>query len=120
MHAARPQPRLPPQGHPPLPACRPACRPASLPDLPAPCCPPPLRCRRQAGLLLLVHGEVTDPEVDFFDREKVFIETKLKPLLDEVRSARCGVCVLCGLGCISCRVCVVWGVCGGVGGVGDV
>ena len=41
----------------------------------------------QAGLLLLVHGEVTDPEVDFFDREKVFIETKLKPLLDQVRSA---------------------------------
>lgn len=39
----------------------------------------------QAGLLLLVHGEVTDPEVDFFDREKVFIETKLKPLLDKVR-----------------------------------
>ena len=25
----------------------------------------------QAGLLLLVHGEVTDPSVDFFDREKV-------------------------------------------------
>lgn len=38
----------------------------------------------QAGLLLLVHGEVTDPDVDFFDREKVFIETKLKPLLDTV------------------------------------
>ncbi len=36
-------------------------------------------------MLLLVHGEVTDPEVDFFDREKVFIQTKLKPLLDEVR-----------------------------------
>lgn len=36
-------------------------------------------------MLLLVHGEVTDADVDFFDREKVFIETKLKPLLDEVR-----------------------------------
>lgn len=39
----------------------------------------------QAGVLLLVHGEVTDPDVDFFDREKVFIESKLRPLLDEVR-----------------------------------
>lgn len=38
----------------------------------------------QAGVLLLVHGEVTDPAVDFFDREKVFIETKLKPLLEKV------------------------------------
>jgi dihydroorotase len=36
----------------------------------------------QEGMLLLVHGEVTDPSIDFFDREKVFIETKLKPLLD--------------------------------------
>lgn len=39
-------------------------------------------------MLLLVHGEVTDPEVDFFDREKVFIQTKLKPLLDEVGAPR--------------------------------
>ena len=38
----------------------------------------------QAGLLLLVHGEVTDPDVDFFDREKVFIEQKLKPIMDKV------------------------------------
>ena len=38
----------------------------------------------QAGLLLLVHGEVTDPSVDFFDREKVFIEQKLKPMLEKV------------------------------------
>ncbi len=35
----------------------------------------------QAGILLLVHGEVTDPEVDIFDREKVFIERVLQPLL---------------------------------------
>ena len=46
----------------------------------------PVLCCFQAGLLLLVHGEVTDPDVDFFDREKVFIETKLKPLLDKVGS----------------------------------
>lgn len=30
-----------------------------------------------AGVLLLVHGEVTDPEVDMFDREAVFIREKL-------------------------------------------
>lgn len=33
---------------------------------------------------LLVHGEVTDADVDFFDREAVFIETRLKPLLEKV------------------------------------
>ena len=34
------------------------------------------------GLPLLVHGEVTDPEVDVFDREAVFIEEVLGPLLE--------------------------------------
>lgn len=33
------------------------------------------------GLPLLVHGEVTDPAIDIFDRENVFIETVLQPLL---------------------------------------
>jgi dihydroorotase len=33
------------------------------------------------GLPLLVHGEVTDPDVDVFDREKVFLERVLAPLL---------------------------------------
>lgn len=32
------------------------------------------------GMPLLVHGEVTDPEVDVFDREAVFIERILAPL----------------------------------------
>ncbi|MDR2839084.1 MAG: dihydroorotase [Azonexus sp.] len=32
------------------------------------------------GLPLLVHGEVTDPAVDLFDREKAFIDTVLLPL----------------------------------------
>ncbi|PKO88721.1 MAG: dihydroorotase [Betaproteobacteria bacterium HGW-Betaproteobacteria-10] len=32
------------------------------------------------GLPLLVHGEATDPEIDLFDREKVFIDTILLPL----------------------------------------
>jgi len=34
-----------------------------------------------AGMPLLVHGEVTDPGVDVFDRERVFIETVLAPLV---------------------------------------
>lgn len=35
----------------------------------------------EVGMLLLVHGEVTDASVDLFDREKVFIETVLKPVI---------------------------------------
>ncbi len=33
------------------------------------------------GMPLLIHGEVTDPEVDIFDRETVFIERVLAPLM---------------------------------------
>jgi dihydroorotase len=33
------------------------------------------------GMPLLLHGEVTDPSVDVFDRERVFIETILAPLV---------------------------------------
>src|SRR3954463_617629 len=39
-----------------------------------------LEAMQRAGLLLLVHGEVTDPAIDIFDREAVFLETQLKPL----------------------------------------
>src|SRR4051812_17407706 len=35
---------------------------------------PALEAMQRAGMLLLIHGEVTDPEVDIFDREKIFIE----------------------------------------------
>jgi dihydroorotase len=35
------------------------------------------------GMPLLIHGEEVDPEVDVFDREAVFIERRLAPLLDE-------------------------------------
>ncbi len=35
------------------------------------------------GMPLLVHGEVTDVEIDVFDREKVFIERHLQPLLKD-------------------------------------
>ena len=41
---------------------------------------PTLEAMQRAGLLLLVHGEVTDPEVDIFDREAVFIERVMGPL----------------------------------------
>jgi len=34
------------------------------------------------GMPLLVHGEVTDPQVDVFDRERVFLERVLAPLLE--------------------------------------
>lgn len=33
------------------------------------------------GMPLLIHGEVTDAEIDIFDRERVFIERHLEPLL---------------------------------------
>lgn len=39
-----------------------------------------LEAMQREGVLLLVHGEVTDPSVDIFDREAVFLETQLKPL----------------------------------------
>jgi dihydroorotase len=39
-----------------------------------------LEAMQRAGLLLLVHGEVTSPEIDLFDREAVFIDTQLIPL----------------------------------------
>ncbi len=41
---------------------------------------PTLEAMQRAGLLLLVHGEVTAPEIDLFDREAVFIERELIPL----------------------------------------
>jgi dihydroorotase len=36
------------------------------------------------GMPLLVHGEVTDPEVDIFDRERVFLERVLTPLVERL------------------------------------
>lgn len=36
----------------------------------------------KAGMPLLVHGEVTDPDVDIFDREAVFLDKVLEPLLE--------------------------------------
>ncbi len=42
-----------------------------------------LEAMQREGLLLLVHGEVTDPEIDLFDREKAFIDQKLIPLRED-------------------------------------
>ena len=42
---------------------------------------PVLQCMERIGMPLLIHGEVTDPAVDLFDREAVFIEQQLQPLL---------------------------------------
>ena len=39
-----------------------------------------LEAMQREGLLLLVHGEVTDPAVDVFDREAVFIDRVMQPL----------------------------------------
>ena len=40
-----------------------------------------LEAMQDVGLPLLVHAEVTDADVDVFDRESVFIERHMKPLL---------------------------------------
>lgn len=39
-----------------------------------------LEAMQREGLVFCVHGEVTDSEVDMFDREKAFIDTQLTPL----------------------------------------
>ncbi len=41
---------------------------------------PVLEAMQEHDLPLLLHGEVTDPDVDIFDRERVFIERHLMPL----------------------------------------
>jgi dihydroorotase len=47
-----------------------------------------LACMERIGMPLLVHGEVTDPAVDIFDREKVFIDRVLKPTLADFPGLR--------------------------------
>jgi dihydroorotase len=49
---------------------------------------PALEEMQRCGMPLLVHGEVTDPAVDIFDREAVFIERVLQPLLRDLPSLR--------------------------------
>ncbi len=49
---------------------------------------PTLEAMQSHDLPLLIHGEVTDPDVDIFDREAKFIERTLAPLIDEFPKLR--------------------------------
>ena len=51
-------------------------------------CAATLQAMQDHDLPLLVHGEVTGADVDVFDREAVFIETLLKPLLQRFPKLR--------------------------------
>lgn len=44
---------------------------------------PVLKRMQELGMVLCVHGEVTDPDVDIFDREAVFIDNVLRPLRED-------------------------------------
>lgn len=43
---------------------------------------------QRCGMPLLVHGEVTSPDIDIFDREAVFIERVMQPLLKDLPGLR--------------------------------
>ena len=45
---------------------------------------PVLETMAQIGMPLLIHGEVTDPSIDIFDREKIFIDQKLDFICREI------------------------------------
>ncbi|MFC3626580.1 dihydroorotase [Vogesella amnigena] len=47
-----------------------------------------LEAMAEVGMPLLVHGEVTDPAVDVFDREAVFIDTVFEPLMQRLPQLR--------------------------------
>lgn len=49
---------------------------------------PVFRVMEQTRMPLLIHGEVNDPEVDVFDRERVFIQRVLAPLLHQFPDLR--------------------------------
>ena len=51
-------------------------------------CYPTLERMQAARLPLLVHGEVTDADVDVFDRERVFIDRVLAPLIERFPALR--------------------------------
>ncbi len=44
---------------------------------------PVFETMQEQGMLLLVHGEVTDSHIDIFDREKVFIDQKLTHIVKQ-------------------------------------
>lgn len=47
-----------------------------------------LKVMAELDMPLLIHGEVTQADIDVFDRESVFIEQQLKPLLDHIPNLR--------------------------------
>src|SRR5690606_11671670 len=49
---------------------------------------PVLEAMAELGMPLLIHGEVTNPEIDIFDREQVFIDTVLQPLVNRYPTLR--------------------------------
>ncbi len=51
-------------------------------------CVQALEAMEKCGMPLLVHAEVTDADVDVFDREKVFIERNMIPLLQRFPGLR--------------------------------
>lgn len=51
-------------------------------------CAGALAAMEREGLPLLVHGETTDPAVDVFDREKIFLERVLAPLVERYPGLR--------------------------------
>ena len=49
---------------------------------------PAIEAMERAGMVLAVHGEVTDPDVDMFDRERVFIDRHLGRLVRDFPALR--------------------------------
>jgi dihydroorotase len=49
---------------------------------------PALERMQATGMVFCIHGEVTDPKVDVFDREAVFIERTLAPLVRDFPALR--------------------------------
>ncbi|WP_035384239.1 dihydroorotase [Ferriphaselus sp. R-1] len=47
-----------------------------------------LEAMQECGLPFLVHGEVTSPDIDIFDREAVFIERVMQPLMRDLPELR--------------------------------
>ena len=48
---------------------------------------PALAAMEKHGVVLSVHGEVTDPDVDVFDRERVFVERHLARIVRDFPGA---------------------------------
>jgi dihydroorotase len=49
---------------------------------------PVLESLERTGLPLLVHGEATSPDCDVFDRERIFLEATLQPLVEQFQGLR--------------------------------